>query len=63
MEEKKKQENKEEPIYFAMKMPDWFINLPGEEKIQVVRKLAKGSPDAHTLTEEELLALLPTTAE
>jgi len=56
-------ENKEDPIYFTMRMPDWFINLDGEEKIQVVRKLAKGSPDAHTLSEEELLALLPAAGE
>jgi len=52
-------EEKEDPIYFTMKMPDWFINLTGEEKVQVVKKLAKGSPDAHTLTREELLDLLP----
>jgi hypothetical protein len=53
-------EEKEGSIYFTMKMPEWFINLDGEEKIRVVEKLAKGSPDAHELTEEELLALLPT---
>ena len=56
-------EKKEDPIYFTMKMPDWFINLDGEEKIQVVKKLAKGSSDAHTLTEEELLDLMPAATE
>ena len=55
-------EKKEDPIYFTMKMPEWFINLDGEEKIRVVEKLAKGSPDAHELTDEELFALLPTAA-
>ncbi|MDR2570376.1 MAG: hypothetical protein LBD23_08790 [Oscillospiraceae bacterium] len=52
-------EKKEEPIYFTMKMPEWFINLDGDEKIQVVKKLAEGSSDAHELTREELLALCP----
>jgi hypothetical protein len=55
-------EKKEDPIYFTMKMPEWFINLDGEEKIRVVEKLAKGSADAQELTEEELLALLPAAA-
>ena len=49
----------EKPIYFTMKMPDWFINLDGEEKIRVVKKLAENSPDAHILTDEELDELLP----
>jgi len=48
-----------EPIYFTMKMPDWFINLSGDEKVKVVRNLAKGSPDSHELTEEELIDLMP----
>jgi hypothetical protein len=52
-------EKKEDPIYFTMKMPEWFINLDGDEKIRVVEKLAKGSHDVHELTEEELFALLP----
>jgi len=52
-------EKKEDPVYFTMKMPEWFINLDGEEKTRVVEKLAKGSHDAHELTEEELSALLP----
>ena len=56
-------EKKEDPIYFTMKMPKWFIDLDGDEKIRVVEKLAKGSPDAHELTKEELLALLPAGAE
>jgi len=58
MAEEKKQEEVD-PIYFTMKMPDWFMKLSGEEKVQVVRKLAKGSPDAHELTREELLGLMP----
>jgi hypothetical protein len=52
-------ETKEDPIYFTMKMPEWFMNLDGEEKIRVVEKLAKGSNETHELTEDELLALLP----
>ena len=52
----------EKPIYFSMKMPEWFLNLDGEEKIKVVKKLAIISPNAHTLTEEELLALMPASA-
>jgi hypothetical protein len=52
-------EEKESPIFFTMKMPDWFINLDGKEKIRVVKRLAEGSPDAHTLTGEELLDLMP----
>jgi len=58
---KNKEEKEVDPIYFTMKMPDWFINLSGEEKVQVVRKLAKGgSPeDVHELTREELIALMP----
>ena len=52
----------EKPIYFSMKMPEWFLNLDGEEKIKVVKKLATISPNAHTLTEEELLALMPASA-
>jgi len=53
----------EKPIYFTMRMPEWFINLDGEEKIRVVKKLAKESPDARTLTREELLDLMPASAE
>ena len=53
------EEEKKDPVYFTMKMPEWFIDLDGEEKIRVVEKLAKGSPDSHELTEEELFALLP----
>jgi hypothetical protein len=56
-------ERKETPIYFTMKVPGWFINLDGEEKIRVIKKLAKGSPDAHTLSEEEFDELMPDPAE
>ena len=56
-------ENEEKPVYFTMKMPDWFLNLDGEEKIRVVKKLAEESPDAHTLTEKELLDLIPPPTE
>ena len=49
----------EKPIFFTMKMPDWFINLDGEDKIQVIKKLAENSPDAHVLTDEELDELMP----
>jgi hypothetical protein len=56
-------DKEETPIYFSMKMPEWFLNLGGEEKIQVVKKMAVISPKAHTLTEEELLELLPVSAE
>jgi hypothetical protein len=52
-------EKKEDPIYFTMRMPEWFINLDGEEKIQVVKKLAEGSPDARVLSDQELLNLMP----
>jgi len=52
----------EKPIYFTMRMPDWFIDLDGEEKIRVVKKLAEESPEAHTLTREELLDLMPASA-
>jgi len=52
-------EKNEDPIYFTMKMPDWFMNLAGDEKIRVVKKLAENSPDAHVLTDEELEKLLP----
>jgi len=49
----------EKPIYFTMRMPEWFINLDGEEKVRVVKKLAEDSPDSRTLTREELLDLMP----
>jgi len=55
-------EKKKDPIYFTMKMPEWFINLDGEEKIRVVEKLAEGSSDSRELTEKELFALLPNAA-
>ena len=58
MEEGKKEEEVD-PIYFTMKMPEWFMKLSGEEKIRVARKLAQGSPDVHELTREELLGLMP----
>jgi hypothetical protein len=54
---------KEEPIYFTMKMPEWFINLDGEEKVRVVKKLAKESPETRTLSREELLNLMPASTE
>jgi len=53
----------EKPVYFTMKMPDWFINLDGEEKIRVAKKLAEESTDAHVLTEKELLELIPASTE
>jgi hypothetical protein len=61
----KAEEIKEKPVYFTMKMPnpDWFFNLDAEEKIRVVNELAKDSPDARPLTDEELLNLMPASAE
>jgi len=52
-------EKNEDPIYFTMKMPDWFMNLDGDEKIRIVKKMAENSPEAHVLTDEELERLLP----
>jgi hypothetical protein len=51
------EEKKKDPIYFTMKMPDWFIELEGAKKIEVIEKLAEDS-DAHTLTEAELCQLM-----
>ena len=56
-------EEEEKPIYFTMKMPEWFLNLDGEEKIRLVKKLAVKSPEAHVMTEEELLGLMPISPE
>jgi hypothetical protein len=56
-------EKDEKTIYFTMKMPDWFINLEGEEKIKVVKRLAGDSPDEHTLSGQELLDLMSPPAE
>lgn len=58
-------EIKEEPVYFTMKMsdPDWFLNLDPEEKIRVVNNLAKDSPNARALSDEELLNLMSASAE
>jgi len=52
-------EEEEKPIYFTMSMPDWFIDLDDDEKNRLVKKMAETSQDAHVLTEEELLALMP----
>ena len=51
------------PVNFAMKMPHWFMNLNGEEKVRVVENLAKLSPTASVMTEEELLDLMPMPGE
>jgi len=47
--------NKKEPGYFMMNMPEWFINLPDEEKIRLAKKFSEDSPDGKFLTPEELV--------
>jgi (2Fe-2S) ferredoxin len=56
-------EIKEKPVYFTMKMQDWYLNLNPEDKVRVVNELAKDSPDDRSVTDEELLALMPEAEE
>jgi len=55
--------NDEQPIYFTMSMPDWFINLDYDEKIRLVKKMAETSKNSHVLTDEELSALMPSSVK
>jgi len=54
---------KEDPIYYTMSMPDWFIDLDDDEKMRLVKKMAETSQDAHFLTDEELYALMPSSGK
>jgi len=53
----------EKPIYFTMNMPNWFIDLDDNDKINLIKKMAEISPDARALTDEELSALMPSSVK
>ena len=56
-------QKEKKPIYFSMNMPGWFIDLDDDEKMRLVEKMAENSPNAHTLTDEELYALMPSSVK
>jgi hypothetical protein len=41
-----------------MSMPEWFLNLPDEKKMQLAKKFAEDSPSDEIMTEEDVMALL-----
>jgi len=49
---------KEELAYYTMSMPDWFLDLPYEEKIQLAQKFAKSSSSDQVLKKDDVLSLL-----
>ena len=49
---------KEEMTYYMMNMPEWFINLPVEEKMSLAKEFAKDYPADEVLTKEKVVSLL-----
>jgi hypothetical protein len=45
-------------VFFMMNMPNWYMNLPNEEKVRLAKVYAKNSSDDHILTENEIADLL-----
>jgi len=50
--------NKDEMAYYAMSMPDWFIKLPYEKKIELAKKFSKNSPSDEVMSSDDVLNLL-----
>ena len=61
--EVQKEKTSEEPIYFTMKMPDWFMDLNDEEKVRLAKEMAKIPPNAERLTSEQIAALMPSSVK
>jgi len=49
---------KKDIAYYMMNMPEWFLNLPDEEKIDLAKKFSDKSNTTNFLNEEEVVELL-----
>ena len=47
---------KEEPVYYMMNMPDWFIEMDEKSKVDLAKKIAR-SP-SQPLTQEDFANLI-----
>jgi hypothetical protein len=48
----------EEPVYFAMNMPHWFMKKSSEEKSEIVIDIAKKLNEIPAATDEEIKCLI-----
>jgi hypothetical protein len=45
---------KKQPIYFSMNVPDWFMNMPSvEKKCKIIEDLAAELKDEPPISEEQ----------
>jgi len=63
METSKIQPREEKNVYFMMNMPQWYINLPDEQKTNLAKKYAENSNSDQTLSDEEVADLLSVSTE
>lgn len=50
--------NEAKTAYYMMSMPEWFLDLPNEKKIQIAKDFAKDSPSDKILSKEDIINLL-----
>jgi len=50
---------KDEPVYFTMSAPDWYMDLDYDEKIRLAKEMTHIPKDPVFLTDEEISELMP----
>jgi len=51
-------EKKDEMTYYMMNMPEWFLNLSDEKKIDLAKKFSSKTNPTNILDKEDVVELL-----